>query len=195
MGESNNGDRAQWNQRYSEKPWTEEPSPWLTKNAHLLPQPGRALDIAGGTGRNSLWLAGRGWEVTVVDVSDVALKLASDRAGELNLLLTTKVADLSTDPLPSGPWDIVMLFHYLDRDLIPKIGPVLNPGGVLVGALATITNLERNDRPPLPYLLEDGELPSLLGELELLEHEEGWLEDRHDARFVARHSVFKQSSV
>jgi tellurite methyltransferase len=186
MGTPNTSDREHWNQRYAEDFWTEEPSPWLTKNVHLLPRSGQALDIAGGTGRNALWLAENDWEVTIADVSDVALKLAADRATELDLLLTTMLGDLSTGPLPGGPWDLVMVFHYLDRALLPRIESVLKPGGALVGALATATNLERNDRPPFPYLLEDGELPSLLGELKLLEYEEGWLDDRHDARFVAR---------
>jgi SAM-dependent methyltransferase len=189
MSTSHAGDRAYWNQRYTEAPWAEEPSSWLTKNADVLPQSGHALDIAGGAGRNALWLAARGWDVTVVDVSDVALKLATDRARELDLLLTTTLGDLSTDPLPCGPWDLVMVFHYLDKELLPRIESVLKPGGVLVGALATSTNLERNDRPPLPYLLEDRELPSLLGELEMLAYEENWLDNRHDARFVARHTL------
>jgi SAM-dependent methyltransferase len=189
MGTSNTGDRAYWNQRYAGGPWTEEPSPWLITNAHLLPQSGRALDIAGGTGRNAIWLAEQNWDVTIVDVSDVALKLAADRAKKLDLLLTTTLNDLSTDPLPGGPWDLVIVFHYLEREFLPGIESVLRPGGMLVGALATITNLERNHRPPPPYLLEDGELPSLIGELEMLVYEEGWLDDRHDARFVARRST------
>jgi SAM-dependent methyltransferase len=138
-------------------------------------------------------LAARGWEVTVVDVSDVALQLATDRARELDLVLTTMLGDLSIDSVPGGPWDLVMVFHYLDRELLPRIESVLKPEGLLVGALATATNLERHDRPPLPYLLEDGELPSLLGELEMLEYEESWLNDRHDARFVARHNALEQS--
>jgi SAM-dependent methyltransferase len=189
VGTPNTGDRAYWNQRYAEERWTEEPSSWLTRNTDLLLQSGRALDIAGGTGRNALWLAARGWQVTVVDVSDVALKLAADRAEELDLRLITTLGDLSTDRLPDGPWDLVIVFHYLDRELLPRIASVLRPGGVLIGALATSTNLERNDRPPLPYLLDDGELPSLLGGLKMLEYEESWLDDRHDARFAARHSA------
>ena len=121
MGTPNTGVRAYWNQRYAEEPWTEEPSSWLTRNTDILPQSGRALDIAGGTGRNALWLAARGWQVTVVDVSDIALKLAAVRAEELDLHLITMLGDLSTDPLPDGPWNLVMVFHYLDRELLSRI--------------------------------------------------------------------------
>ncbi|MCL1600356.1 MAG: class I SAM-dependent methyltransferase [Actinomycetia bacterium] len=189
MEETSRDDRSYWNQRYSDQPWPDEPSPWLIHNAGLLPSPGAALDIAGGTGRNALWLAEHGWELTIVDVSDVALALATDSARGLDVRLTTVLSDLSADDLPSGPWNLVMLFHYLERNLFPEIEAILQPGGIVIGSLATTTNLERNTRPPLPYLLEEGELPSLIGKLEMLEYEEGWLSDRHDARFVARHSV------
>jgi SAM-dependent methyltransferase len=186
MGDTNNDDRMDWNQRYAQQPWPKAPSHWLTTNASLLPTPGRALDIAGGTGRNALWLAELGWNVTIIDVSDVALTLAVDRAGELDLSLTTSRTDLSTDPLPDGPWDLMMLFHYLDRVLFRRMESGLKPGGLLIGSLATVTNLERNERPPLPYLLNNAELPSLLGDLEMLTYEEGWHDNRCDARFIAR---------
>lgn len=182
----NTDERAYWNQRYATEGWCDEPSPWLTKTKRLLPLPGRALDIAGGTGRNALWLAENDWNVTIVDVSNVALTLAADRARERGLVLTTTLSDISAHPLPGGPWDLVLVFHYLDRQLFSRIESLLNPGGVLVGAIATATNLKRNDRPPLPYLLNDGEVPSLLGDMEMLEYEEGWRDDRHDARFVAQ---------
>jgi SAM-dependent methyltransferase len=155
-------------------------------SAELLPDAGRALDVAGGTGRNAIWLAQRGWDVTIADISDVALAFAVERAESQDVLVGTSLTDLGTDPLPEGPWDLVLLFHYLDRDLLTCVTEALRPGGVLIGALATVTNLERNDRPPLPYLLEDGELPGLMGDLDLVRYEEGWQDDRHDARFVAR---------
>jgi SAM-dependent methyltransferase len=179
-------DRDHWNKRFTERPWPEEPSPWLTSNVDLLPNAAVALDVAGGTGRNALWLAAHGWDVTVADVSDVALSFATERATALDLPLRTELIDLSVSPLPSGPWDLVMLFHYLDKDLFPQIEAILAPGGVLVGTLATRANLERHERPPLPYLLEEGELPSLMGNLELVTYDEGWQNDHCDARFITR---------
>ncbi|MFV1961702.1 MAG: class I SAM-dependent methyltransferase, partial [Acidimicrobiia bacterium] len=132
-----------------------------------------------------VWLASQGWDVTIVDVSDVALATATDRAEAVSAALRTQLMDLNSDPLPEGPWDLIMLFHYLDRALLPDLTAALRPGGVLIGALATVSNLERNPRPPLPYVLEDGELPALMGGLELIRYEEGWQDDHHDARFVA----------
>ncbi len=186
MATTDHADRDFWNRRYSEQPWSDDPSPWIVENAELLPEAGRALDVAGGTGRNAIWLARQGWDVTIADVSNVALTIALERAGALRASLLTHPTDLSNEPLPEGPWDLLMLFHYLDRAIFSHLGAALRPGGMLIGALATVTNLERNESPPLSYLLEDAELPGLMGSLELVRYEEGWQDDRHDARFVAR---------
>jgi tellurite methyltransferase len=178
--------RDYWNQRYIERPWPEEPSPWLVANADVLPKPGHALDAAGGTGRNAVWLARRGWDVTIVDVSDVALSFATERAEAIHVELHTSLRDLRDEPLPEGPWDLILLFHYLDRELFPALASALEPGGLLIGALATVANLERNERPALPYLIEEAELPALIGDFEIVRYEEGWQDDRHNARFVAQ---------
>jgi tellurite methyltransferase len=186
MATTDHADRDHWNRRYAEQTWRDDPSPWIVANAELLPETGSALDVAGGTGRNAIWLAQRGWCVTIADVSDVALDIAIERADALRVSLRTHPTDLSTDSLPDGPWDLLILFHYLDRALFPDLAAALRPGGMLVGALATIRNLERNERPPSPYLLEETELPGMLAGLELIRYEEGWRDDRHDARFVGR---------
>ena len=179
-------DRDHWNTRYTERPWPQDASPWLVSQQSALPRVGDALDIAGGTGRNALWLADLGWSVTITDVSDVALSIAANRATASGADISTELTDLTTAPLPEGPWNLVLLFHYLDRDLVPAIGSILEPSGILIGALATRTNLEQHARPPAPFLLEDGELPRLLTGFDLVTYEEGWQDNRHDARFVAR---------
>lgn len=186
MAPGNVSDRDHWNERYAERPWPTDPSPWLVENAHLLATQGRALDIAGGTGRNAMWLAARGWDVTITDVSDVAIDIASAHATTCDLAVNTVVTDLADGSLPAGPWDAIMLFHYLDRALFPTFQGLLRTGGIVIGSLATVTNLERNERPPLPYLLNEGELPGLIGGLELVGYDESWDNGHHDARFVAR---------
>ncbi|MCL1599776.1 MAG: class I SAM-dependent methyltransferase, partial [Actinomycetia bacterium] len=176
-------DREHWNVRYGDQPWSLEPSPWLVANEELLPEAGRALDVAGGTGRNAMRLAKLGWDVTIADVSDVALAQARERAGEEHLEIETLRVDLARDSLPDGLWILIALFHYLDRDVLPTVACALAPGGILIGALATVRNLERNPRPPRPYLLEERELPGLLTGLEMVAYDEGWQDDHHDARF------------
>jgi tellurite methyltransferase len=179
-------DREHWNTRYSDSPWPRDPSPWLVDNVAILPDAGRVLDVAGGTGRNAIWLAKRGWDVTIADVSDVALEIAATRAHAEDVTIHVDESDLTRSILPHGPWDLVLVFHYLDRNLFAMFPSVLAPGGVLIGALATVRNLERNARPPLPYLLDEDELPGLVGDLDLVRYVEGWQDGHHDARFIAR---------
>jgi SAM-dependent methyltransferase len=186
MAPGKESDREHWNERYTERPWPTEPSPWLIANARFLTPAGRALDVAGGSGRNAIWLASLGWDVTITDVSSVAIDLAVTRARSLDITLGTLETDLAQGDLPPGPWDAIMLFHYLDRALFRSFSGLLEPGGIVIGSLATVTNLERNNRPPPPYLLDEGELPRLIQGLELVEYDESWKNDHHDARFVAR---------
>jgi tellurite methyltransferase len=183
------GDRERWNERYAEGAKQAHHSPFLDELDGLLPRRGRALDVAGGAGRNALWLARRGLDVTLADVSDVALGQAAVRAAAEGLRLATLQVDLTTSPLPPGPWDLVTWFYYLDRPLLASVAGVLAPGGLLVFAHATRKNLERRPRPGPAHLLDEGELPGLVAGLEILRFGEGWVEDdRHEARLVARRS-------
>src|SRR5512136_830793 len=94
-------DRERWNARHAEKAERAPHSPFLDELDDLLPRRGRALDAAGGAGRNALWLARRGLTVTLADVSDVALHLASRAAGEAGLPLDAVQTDLEAEPLPA----------------------------------------------------------------------------------------------
>ena len=70
-------EREQWDERYraDELIWKVEPNRFLVEEVAGL-VPGRALDLACGEGRNALWLAERGWQVTAVDFSAVGLEKA-----------------------------------------------------------------------------------------------------------------------
>lgn len=179
-------DRERWNRRYADG--EEGGTPLLLgRNLHLFPRSGRALDVAGGPGQAAVILAARGLDVTVCDVSDVALEMAAARAESSRVDLVTVTADLTVDPLPSGPWDLITCFNYLDRALFPAMVDQLAPGGQLAVTIATATNLERNEHPRRDYLLEDGELLDLLGGLAIEYYDEGWkLDGRHSAEAIAR---------
>ena len=80
------GDRERWNARWRERAADLEDASWfLPAHANLLRTGGKALDLAGGAGRNAIWLARRGYDVTLVDVSDVALDKAEQRATRLGV--------------------------------------------------------------------------------------------------------------
>jgi tellurite methyltransferase len=181
------GDRERWDARYRDEDAIPEPSPLLEELDPLLPRQGRALDVAGGSGRNALWLDRRGLEVTLADVSEVALERAAREARLRGLSLATLRIDLEASRLPRGPWDLVLCTYFLHRPLLAAVAAELAPGGLLLVAHATRTNLERHPRPGPAHLLEDGELPALVPGLEIVRYEECWRESgRHEARLVAR---------
>ncbi|NMO18605.1 class I SAM-dependent methyltransferase [Pyxidicoccus fallax] len=180
-------DRRRWNSRYREQEGTREPSPFLRSLDDLLPRTGRVLDVAGGTGQDALWLARRGLDVTLLDISEVALERAEHAARAAGVPLRTLRLDVETEPLPPGPFDVVLCLNFLWRPLFPAFQKVLAPGGLLVFAQPTRSNLQRHAHPSARFLLEDGELPGLLQGLQPVSYTEGWTgEGRHEARVVAR---------
>ncbi len=180
-------DAAYWDEIWRGMDHEPPASSVLDEVAHLLPLDGRALDVAGGPGGNALWLGLRGLDVTLVDISRAALDRARRNAMNAALLVETVQADLERDPLPPGPWDLILNAWYIDRRLWPVYPYMLAPGGVLVLCHPTTRNLDRHPRPSRRYLAEPGELAEAQPMLETLHYAEGWTrEGRHEARLVAR---------
>ena len=180
-------EREHWNQRYTDEGWRTEPAAFLLEVAPYLPARSRILDVGGGTGRNSVWLAAQGHDVTIVDISTVGLRMAREAAAEAGVAVTTIEMDLDAEPLPSGPWDVIIDFHYINRSLFPVFYDLLQPGGLLVFCRATVKNLELHDRPPRSFLLTEGEGWELLAGWELVIAREGWsVEERHEFEALAR---------
>jgi SAM-dependent methyltransferase len=104
-------DAAAWDARYAEQElvWSAGPNRFVEEQVGEL-TPGRALDLAGGEGRNAIWLASRGWEVELVEFSPVALDKAHRLADRAGVRLTLTEADL-TDPPELAPADLVLLVY------------------------------------------------------------------------------------
>ena len=187
-------DREKWDERYRGLP--EEirpPERFLVACQRYLPASGRALDLAGGDGRNALWLAEQGLDATIADISEVGLARARAAAARRGLELETVAVDLETaaaelEILPMvGPFDVVTSFFYYWPGLFAVLPRMLAPGGTLIYAQPTKSNLLRHSRPPVRFLLDDGQLATLAAGLEIVSCEEGWFEEgRHEARLVAR---------
>lgn len=126
-------DRTYWNERYRKESsgMSERAAPLVRDCVDWLPE-GRALDVATGTGRNALYLAERGYEVDAVDVSDVALRTARDRADERGVAVNWVQADLDTHPLPEGVYDVIVVTFFQAFDRLPDIKEALAPGRVLL---------------------------------------------------------------
>ncbi len=183
-------DRLKWDRIHRERGFSPSaPSSLIVGCEAFLPRRGVALDVAAGSGRHALWLAERGLRVTLSDVSPVGLELAAAEANRRGLEIDTLEIDLEAEPLPAGPWDVILCFHFLHRPLFAEFARSLSGDGVVVVVHPTRSNLLRHARPGERHLLEDGEMEPLArkSSLEPLRHEEGWLEEgRHEALLVAR---------
>ena len=104
-----------------------EPAPELSLALESLP-PGRALDLACGSGRHARWLAARGWHVTAVDIN-----CQSANHGEAIPGVRCVQADLELHQFIIEPnaWDLIMCWLYWQSDLLPDIAAGVRPGGIV----------------------------------------------------------------
>ena len=103
-----------------------EPAAPVVQAASLL-SPGRALDLACGTGRHAIWLHQHGWNVTAIDRNAEAVADLQHHYPAID----SRVADLETDfRIDPNAYDLVVCWLYLQRDLYPQIRAALRPGGI-----------------------------------------------------------------
>ena len=128
--------RAFWNQRYGDvdRLWAPKPNALLVGFAGDL-EPGRAVDLGAGEGRNAVWLAAAGWTVTAVDISDVGLARAAARAAEEGVQMECVAGDWRAYRA-EVPVDLVVIsyMHPAPEDRAPMFAHaagMLAPGGHL----------------------------------------------------------------
>lgn len=182
-------DRERWDRKYTagEGPAHFRPNRFLAENQHLLTN-GRALDAACGFGGNALFLASLGYRVDAVDSSGVALARAQAEATERGLQINFVQADLARWWVPPSHYDLVVVFFYLNRELMPPLAAALRPGGLLFQANRNQRLLEIRPGFNPDYLLEPGELHHLvsLAGLEILHYADSAPGKVHDSQIIAR---------
>ncbi len=164
---------AEWDQRYSsqELVWSVEPNRFVEAETASTPA-GRALDVAAGEGRNSIWLATQGWRVTAVDFSQVGLEKGRRLAGQAGVAdrIEWVAADLRSWTPEVGAYDLVVVAYLQlpDEDLRPiltRVAAGLAAGGKLVVIGHDRDNLERGVGGPQDpaVLYTPGALRATLG--------------------------------
>ena len=137
-------DKEKWDAKYSDddRISSETPSEWLTTHTGLISGKGKALDIAAGEGKNSIFAASMGYEVVSMDISEVALSKAHALARKKNVNITTLSADLDNSSLPKNEYDLVLCFNFLERNLFSEIQNTLKVGGILFYETFTVDYLK-----------------------------------------------------
>ena len=146
--------REDWNERYAQKElvWTAEPNRRFAAEVEGL-EPGRALDLACGEGRNAVWLAEHGWRVTGVDFSDVALAKAAELAAGRGVEVDWVVADVLDYRPEARAFDLVaVLYLQLPRvellQALESAAGAVAPGGTLLVLGHDTTNLTQGHGGP-----------------------------------------------
>ncbi len=165
--------RDDWDRKYAEKEqlWAATPNRSFAGEAADLP-PKSALDLACGEGRHAVWLAKRGWRVTAVDFSEVAIGKARARAAREGVEVDFTTVDLLDFEPEENAFDLVLvLFLQLPADerrlVLGRAARALAPGGTFLLIGHDLTNPTEgaggpND-PAVLYTPEDvvAELPGL----------------------------------
>lgn len=174
-------EKARWDERYASgeyRPRT-EPSP-LVERAIGYMEPGRALVLACGAGRNAIHLAAAGFQVDAVDVSAVAIDLAEQAAERRGMDVRWHVADVSEFDLIQGHYDLITMIRYTNREVWPRLVPALSENGWLLMDQHLKTHHDVAG-PSNEFRLEPGELLTAFPGLRVVEYfEEYKRSETHD---------------
>jgi 2-polyprenyl-3-methyl-5-hydroxy-6-metoxy-1,4-benzoquinol methylase len=165
-------DKERWDNKYDTDTFLsgKTPIPFLKDHLSLLPK-GKVLDLAMGEGRNGVFLATQGYQVTGLDISEIGLQKAQQLAKELGTQINTEVVDLETYQLPANTYDVIVCTYYLQRDLFPQMIQALKPGGVVVVETYTLDHLKYQSNFPRQFLLGRNELLQHFTEFTLLRYQ------------------------
>jgi len=163
-----------WNQILTAEhptiPFSTKPNAFLmemTKNR----KPGKALDVGMGQGRNALWLAQQGWDVTGFDPAERAVELARANAAELGVKLTTEIKRYEDFAFGENRWDLIVLSYVLGREVKESVARALQPGGIVV-----LEAFHRDATKMAPIggdtVFDTAEVPALFPTLRVVRYEE-----------------------
>ncbi|MDX9990043.1 methyltransferase domain-containing protein [Thiothrix unzii] len=180
----------------SQRLW--EPALLLVRFVHeFMPQfklqPGQGLDIGCGAGRDAVYLAMHGWQMTGIDYLPGALQRARQLATSQQVALNTLAVDLETgkDPFTAfttGQFELICVARYLHRPLFPWIKRILKPGGMLIYQ-TFMQGAEQFGSPRNPnFLLKPNELAQIFAGSEIWLDDVEYLDDgRPVSTFICRY--------
>jgi SAM-dependent methyltransferase len=187
-----------WDERFRSGSYPQDPEPSATLERHVASvPPGRALDVATGTGRNAVYLAAEGYEVDAVDQSRAGLEITRERAADRGAAdrMNPIQADLTDYALPTGVYDLVTVSFYRAVDRFADLREALTPGGALFVEhhLRTTEPAESGPSGDRYRFAANELLHACLG-LTVLAYEEG-LERRPDGRTAATARIVARNTT
>ena len=165
-------DRERWNTRFSKRPMIQPNTPGFIEEQFEQFLPGTVLDVASGDGAVTLYLASKGFTVTAIDISNVALERLAFFAQELNLDVATHLTDFDQPATLTllGTFDNIVITHFKPKSTYwPLFVSLLRPGGQL---LISTFNLKhhRENNFSRRFCLEENELVNVSDHLVMVHH-------------------------
>jgi tellurite methyltransferase len=182
--------KTQWDEKYSRPTFIfgKSPAAFLAENYQYIPFEGTVLDMGMGEGRNAVFLAQKGYKVTGIDISSVAVKKAYLLAQEFGVKIKGVVASLKEYKIQPNSFDAIVCFYYVDKSLVEKIKTWLKPGGVLIYEAYTVREKAKKKRQSSDdenYLREQ-ELLRLFSGMRVLKYEEPLHEKEFRSSIILR---------
>jgi len=179
------GVKGQWDKKYSRSEYVygKSPAKFLANNFHFIPEKSTVLDMGMGEGRNAVFLATKGYKVTGVDISSVAVRKSRVLAKEFDVRIKGIVASLTEYKIKEKSLDSIICFYFVERSLNKKIMRWLKPGGILIYEAHTLNQkkVKGSEHYNIKYLLRPGELLRLFPKMRVLKYEEAL----HKGEFIA----------
>ena len=144
------------------------PNQFLVEMTHGL-KPGAALDVGMGQGRNAIFLAQQGWDVTGFDPAGKAVALAERQAARAGVKIKASVQRMEDFDWGAGRWDLIVLSYVPVRGFIDRVHAALKPGGVVV---IEAFHREGSPNPRLGVVWGSNELPGAFRDFRILRYED-----------------------
>lgn len=178
--------RDKWQVRYGAADYApaKKPVSFLRQMVPRLRR-GTALCLAAGTGRNAVYLAEQGFEVTAVDIAPKGLEWCRWLADERGVQIKTVEADLQSFDLGQEKWDLVTMVFYLQPELFPAIKAAVRPGGFFLFQTFSVDQLAKGRGPRNPaHLVRPGQMLAAFGDWRVRYYEDGEVEGEAVVRLL-----------
>lgn len=168
-------EKSFWDEKFSKNNYVfgKIPAKFLAQNYQYIPPQSTVLDIGMGEGRNAVFLAQKGYVVTGIDISSVAIKKARALASEFGVRINS-IATSVEKFVPEKSFDAIICFYYVDRKVVTKMLSWLKPGGIIIFESHTEKQkgVKGYENYNIEYLLKPGELLTLFKGAQILKFEE-----------------------
>ncbi len=167
--------KERWNLKYEGTTYIygKEPTAFLNEKLSLLKK-GKALVLAMGEGRNAVYLAENGFDVTGVDISAVGIEKCERLAEERGVVVNSVVANLTDYDMGREQYDLITNFYFFDKSILPGVIDSLKPGGIFIFETYSRDHPKHSKFGPKnpDYLVKPNELLEIFKSLRILYYED-----------------------